>query len=61
MKQIEEDIKSMGGKNIWIETSSRPLYDPTRMFYLKSGCEIIAELPDFYGQNDNKLIFLKKV
>jgi GNAT superfamily N-acetyltransferase len=61
MKKIEEDIKSLGGKNIWIETSSRPLYDPTRMFYLKSGCEIIAELPDFYGQNDNKLIFLKKV
>ena len=61
MKQIEEDIKTLGGKNIWIETSSRPLYDPTQKFYLKSGCELIAELPGFYGQNDNKLVFLKKV
>jgi ribosomal protein S18 acetylase RimI-like enzyme len=55
-----EDIAKRKGKNIWIETASRPLYEPTRQFYIKYGCEIIAELPNFYGENDNKVIFLKK-
>jgi ribosomal protein S18 acetylase RimI-like enzyme len=61
MKLIEEDVAGKGGKNIWIETSSRPLYEPTRMFYLKTGCELIAELPGFYAEDDNKLVFLKKI
>ncbi|MBU1340648.1 MAG: GNAT family N-acetyltransferase [Proteobacteria bacterium] len=61
MHLLEEDIADLGGKNIWIETSSRPLYEPTRMFYLKTGYEMIAQLPNFYGKNDDKLIFLKIV
>lgn len=60
MEMAVEDIAAMNGKNIWIETSSRAIYEPTRKFYLKTGCEIIAELPDFYGENDNKVIYLKK-
>lgn len=58
---MEKEVAGLGGKNIWVETSSRPLYEPTRMFYIKTGYKIIAELPDFYGENDNKNIFLKKV
>lgn len=61
MQMIEEDVSQLTGKYIWIETSSRPLYEPTRYFYLKTGCEKIAELPNFYGENDNKIIYLKKV
>jgi len=58
---IEKEVVNLGGKNIWVETSSRPLYEPTRMFYLKTGYQLISELPDFYGENDHKNIFLKKV
>lgn len=61
MKMLTEHIAQLGGKNIWIETSGRPLYEPTRQFYLKYGCELMAELPEFYGENDPKLIFLLKV
>jgi len=60
MEMAVEDITQLSGKNIWIETSSRSIYEPTRLFYLKCGCEIIAELPHFYGENDNKIVFLKK-
>lgn len=60
MAMAIEHIKMMGGRNIWIETSSRPIYEPTRQFYLKSGCELIAVLPDYYGEKDHKVIFLKK-
>ncbi|MFH2057316.1 MAG: GNAT family N-acetyltransferase [Pseudomonadota bacterium] len=60
MGMAVKDIARLSGKNIWIETSSRSIYEPTKHFYLKCGCEIIAELPHFYGQNDNKIILLKK-
>ena len=61
MSLIEQDIAGLGGKNIWIETSSRPLYEPTRRFYLKTGYELIARLPNFYGKGDNKIVFLKNI
>lgn len=61
MEMAVEDIARLSGKNVWIETSSRSIYEPTRRFYLKCGCKIIAELPNFYGKNDNKIILLKKI
>lgn len=61
MQMVSDAISRLGGKKLWIETSSRPLYEATRMFYLKNGCELIAELPDFYGEADNKCIFLKRL
>ncbi|MDD3716439.1 MAG: GNAT family N-acetyltransferase [Candidatus Marinimicrobia bacterium] len=61
MQMVSDGVRRLGGKNLWIETSSRPLYEPTRKFYLKNGCELVAELPDFYGKADNKCIFLKKL
>jgi len=61
MKMLEEHVAQIGGKNIWIETAGRSLYEPTRQFYLKYGCQLLAELPDFYDVGDAKLIFLLKV
>lgn len=60
LSHTEENIYKSGGRHIWIETSSRAIYNPTREFYRKNGYEIKAELPDFYGPGDNKVIFLKK-
>lgn len=61
MKKVEEDVAKSGGKNLWIETSSRPIYESTRAFYIKTDFEIVAELPDYYGKNDSKLVYLKKL
>jgi GNAT superfamily N-acetyltransferase len=61
INMIEEDVAGRGGKNLWIETSSRPLYEPTRQFYLKTSYKKVAELPHFYALNDNKIIFVKYI
>jgi GNAT superfamily N-acetyltransferase len=61
MNQLENDIAGLGGNRIWIETSSRPLYEPTRLFYLKTGYKLIAEMPEFYGKNDSKLVYGKQL
>ena len=58
MNMAVEDIRKKGGKNIWIETASRPIYEPTRQFYIAYGCKKIAELPEYYGKDDNKVIFM---
>jgi len=59
MARTEEMIKKMKGKNIWIETSSRKDYDPTRAFYEKLNYTIEAELKDFYAAGDHKVIYHK--
>jgi GNAT superfamily N-acetyltransferase len=59
LKAIEDDIRKMGGKILWIETSGRSLYAATESFYRKNGYELQASLKDFYGPDDPKQIYSK--
>ncbi len=59
LKAIEDDIREMGGKILWIETSGRPLYASTESFYRKNGYQLQASLRDFYGNGDPKQIYSK--
>lgn len=52
-------IAREGRTRVYLETSTRLQYVPTRAFYLRCGYEIAAELPDFYAPGDGKAIFLK--
>jgi len=57
LKESEERIRELGGRIVWIETSGRPLYEPTRHFYLKNGYELEATLREFYGPGDDKIVY----
>jgi len=59
LKAVEEDIKKIGGKILWIETSGRPLYMPTETFYKRNGYTLQASLKDFYATSDPKQIYAK--
>lgn len=59
LAQAERDIAAHSGTRLYVETSGRAQYAPTRAFYLASGYEIGAELPDFYAPGDGKVIFVK--
>ncbi len=48
-----------GRTRVYLETSTRAQYAPTRAFYLRCGYEVVAELPDFYAPGDGKAVFLK--
>ncbi len=61
LAKTEQLIAQMGGERIYIETSSRKLYDPTRSFYHRCGYREEAILKDFYAQSDDKVIYLKKI
>jgi len=52
-------IEGLGGVRIYVETSSRPQYAPTRAFYSKHGFEEEAVLKDFYDRGDDKIVYSK--
>jgi len=57
----EVDIKKAKGRLIMIETSSQPLYENTRRFYLGQKYELVARIPDFYSPGDDLLIMQKRL
>lgn len=59
LDEAEQRMRNLGGARIYIETSNRPLYDPTRRFYERCGYRTEAVLKDFYAPNDDKVIYLK--
>ena len=59
LARAEEQIRRLGGRRVYVETSSRAQYEPTRRFYLACGYRIEAVLEDFYAPGDGKVIFLK--
>jgi ribosomal protein S18 acetylase RimI-like enzyme len=61
LKRVENRIMEMGGKRLYVETSSRDQYKPTQSFYRACGYREEAVLKDFYSPGDHKVIFLKVV
>lgn len=55
----ESAVRSRGGSRIYVDTSSRSQYEPTRLFYRRCGYQIAADLPDFYAPGDGKIIFVR--
>ena len=61
LEMTEAAIKHMNGHRIYVETSSRPQYEPTRAFYSNNGYRLEATLKDFYAPGDSKHIYLKEI
>ena len=59
LAETEKAIASLGGKGIYVETSSLELYKPTQMFYERNNYLLKARLEDFYAPGDDKLIYVK--
>ena len=59
LASCERWIGEEGRRRIYLETATRAQYAPTRAFYLASGYELVAELPEYYATGDGKAIFLK--
>jgi ribosomal protein S18 acetylase RimI-like enzyme len=58
---VEERLTARGGRKVYIETSSKPLYDPTRAFYARCGYREVASFPDFYAPGDGKVVYEKSL
>ncbi len=61
LSRTEALIKASGGCGIYVDTSSREQYLPTRKFYLSSGYRKASYYRDFYSPGDGKIVFYKKL
>jgi GNAT superfamily N-acetyltransferase len=59
MVESERLIHAAGGRRVYVETSSRAQYEPTRAFYQRGGYRIEVILDDFYAPGDGKVILVK--
>ena len=61
MDHVEKEVRARNGRVIFIETSSQPIYESTREFYLRLGYEEDGRLRDYYAAGDDKIVFRKAV
>jgi L-amino acid N-acyltransferase YncA len=61
LARTEIAARQIGGQRLYAETSGTEKYAPTRAFYRKSGFRKVAELPEFYGPGDGKVILVKEI
>ncbi|MBU1157194.1 MAG: GNAT family N-acetyltransferase [Proteobacteria bacterium] len=59
LAQVEQRVAAAGGERLYIETSSQPMYHPTRRFYQSRGYTLLTVLEDFYARGDGKVIYAK--
>lgn len=61
LREVETRVRDKGGTAIYVETSSQPLYMPTREFYERNHYYLKARFEDYYDLNDDKLVYLKSL
>ena len=61
VEQVERRIADEGGKRVYVDTSGRESYGPTRSFYERMGYLPVAVLPDFYAPGDAKTVYVKSL
>lgn len=61
LQETEKAIFLSGGKGIYVETSSKELYAPTRAFYEKNQYVLKGRFEDFYAPDDDKLVYVKTI
>lgn len=61
LDEVVRCARADGGRVLWIETSSRAIYDPTHAFYLAHGCREVARLPGFYARDDDKVVYAREL
>ena len=59
LEHCEEQVKTMGGNLLVVETSSQPKYEQTRRFYLRHHYAEAARIKDYYAQDDDLVIYSK--
>jgi ribosomal protein S18 acetylase RimI-like enzyme len=61
LRKTEALIAGLKGRAVWVETSGQKKYASTRNFYLRSGYQEEAVLKGFYGPDDDKFIYVKRL
>lgn len=58
---VESEVRSRGGRMLLIETSALPPTARARRFYEKRGYAACGRVPDFYGEGDDKVVYVARM
>ncbi|ADK83586.1 GCN5-related N-acetyltransferase [Desulfarculus baarsii DSM 2075] len=61
MAQVERRVAELGGRRVYVETSSRQPYAATRRFYAGLGYRLAARMDDFYAPGDAKMVYCRDI
>jgi ribosomal protein S18 acetylase RimI-like enzyme len=61
LAEVERRAAALGAASLYADSSGRNAYARTRAFYLAAGYSRAADLPDFYGPGDAKVVFAKRL
>lgn len=59
LRYLEADLEQRGARQLYVETSDREQYAPTRAFYERRGYARAAHFLDYYAVGDGKVIYRK--
>lgn len=60
MAAAEEKIRQAKGRLILVETSSKPGYEKTNLFYQRIGYTEACRIKEFYAVGDDKIVYEKR-
>jgi ribosomal protein S18 acetylase RimI-like enzyme len=61
MRETMAHAKADGATHLFIETSTRPGYEPAHALYRRMGFALMTVIEDFYADGDGKAIFGRKL
>jgi ribosomal protein S18 acetylase RimI-like enzyme len=61
IREVENRVRSKGGRLLIAETAGKQSFEPTRRFYLSAGYLLEARIRDFYKPGDDLVIFTKRL
>lgn len=61
MSEVERRLRERNARLVLAETSSRVAYAPTRAFYMARGYTEAARVREFYGPEDDRVMFTKRL
>ena len=61
LSRVEHTVRKLGGKRLFLETHSIPLYAPTRKFYTKCKYQQTGIIKNMYGVNDDSVVYVKEL
>ena len=60
LRRVERVVWAFNGRALYLSTSSKPVFIPTREFLLKTGYRVEATLFNFYDENEQRMTFTKR-
>ncbi len=61
VRHVEDDLRSRGARLLAVRTSGTAQYERTRAFYDRCGYARVAEVPDWWADGDDLVLFTRRL